>query len=138
MITLVKTEDVNLTDFNDFVELYTTKYGNAIQKQTINESRINFGCKGDVYRRYTFKNSKVKVSIKYTSYCKNANGSFSPDMIAIIYENLEIIEKNKEEFYKRMDMEKEKLEQEKEKSYAAPLSHKKRWGIRNLSSTFSS
>lgn len=119
MISLANTNNVVLNDFDEIVELYTKKYGYPVEKLTTNNGQISLGCDYEVYRRYTFKDSRVKISITYTSECKRDNGGYSPSMISIIYEDIEIIEKNKQELYQDWENEQKNVERKRQESFDA-------------------
>ena len=108
-ITVFVTENVDLQVFNDFVDLYKTKFGNPTY--TRNKPLSDIVPSGDTYRRYSFERGNKLIDITYNSEHRGFGGGLSPNQIWIIYEDKDIKKIKNDKFLKRMEIENERIEE---------------------------
>lgn len=127
LIDFDQQHNINLTDFNYFVELYSSKYGKPIDK-TFKGSFGGLDLNSKNYRRYRFLKNGVSVEIEYDSVHNDEFGKH-PSQLVIYYsehksEKLITYEENRlnhiklKEEQKRIEKKQElqKLKKQKEKS----------------------
>jgi hypothetical protein len=110
-IFVTVTENVDLQVFNDFVDLYKTKFGNPTYKR--NKPLSDIFPSGETYRRYSFERGNKLIDIEYNSEHKGIGGGFSPSQIHIYYEHKDIKKIESDKFLEQMKIENERIEEKK-------------------------
>lgn len=110
-IFVTVTENVDLKVFNDFVDLYKTKFGNPTY--TRNKPISDILPSGETYRRYSFERGNKLIDIEYNSEHKGLGGGLSPNQIHIYYEDKDIKKIESDKFLEQMKIENKRIEEKK-------------------------
>ena len=115
-ISVSMIQDVTLEDFNDFIQLFTSKYGAPVSKSNEKPNIPNITI-GEVFRRYSFEKENKLVDITFESSHVDPTFGTSPNHIHIKYEDKTIKNQESEKLKENMRQNIQRTLTERNESY---------------------